>query len=124
MENSGGLYFSKWRNGKYLEPKLIFRNQDYPDAVFGPVIAPKGDYLLFARIHPRGSKNPRIFSIYIAFRKSENDWTEPVELGEKLKMDGNQPRISPDGKFIFYLDNEGSCFWVSAKIIKELRPKE
>jgi hypothetical protein len=38
-----------------LEPELIFSNKDYGDALFGPAISPKGDYLLFTRIHPRGS---------------------------------------------------------------------
>jgi hypothetical protein len=47
-----------------------------------------------------------------------------VELGEKLKMDGNPSRISPDGRIIFFIDNDGYCYWVSTKIIEELRPKE
>ena len=123
-ENTGGIYFSKYQNGKYLEPVLIFKNSVLDEAVFGPAISPKGDYILFARIHPRGSKNPRIFSIYISFRKSENNWTPPKDLGEILNMDGNQPRISPDGKYIFYVGNDGMSYWVDAKIIKELRAED
>jgi len=121
-ENTGGIYFSAYKNGKYKEPQLIFSNQKFGDAVFGPAISPRGDYILFARIHPRGSTNPRIFSIYISFRTSENGWTEPKELGEKLKMDGNQPRIGPDGRYIFFVRTDGMAFWVSAKVIEELRP--
>jgi Tol biopolymer transport system component len=123
-ENSGGIYFSKYQEGKYLEPVLIFKNIELNEAVFGPAISPMGDYILFARIHPRGSTNPRIFSIYISFRKSEYAWTEPKELGEKLKMDGNQPRISPDGRYIFFIGNDGMSYWVDAKIIDEFRPKD
>lgn len=121
-EYSGGIYFSKYHNGKYTEPLLIFSNNEFNEAVFGPAISPKGDYLLFARIHPRGSKNPRIFSIYISFCKSENDWTIPKDLGEILNMDGNQPRISPDGKYIFFVGNDGMSYWVSASIIEKWRP--
>jgi len=79
-------------------------------------------YILFARIHPRGSTNLRIFSIYISFKNKDNSWTEPKELGEKLNMDGNQSRISPDGKYFFFVGNDGMSYWVSAKIIEELRP--
>ena len=123
-EHTGGIYFSKYNNSKYLEPVLIFSNNEFNDAVFGPAISPKGDYILFARIHSRASKNPRIFSIYISFRKSENDWTTPKDLGEILNMDGNQPRISPDGKYIFFVGSDGMSYWVSASIIEEWRPKE
>ncbi len=103
---------------------MIFKNTVLSDAVFGPAISPDGSYILFARIHPRGSTNPRIFSIYISFKNIDNSWTEPRDLGERLKMDGNQPRISPDGKYIFFIGNDGLSYWVSAKIIEELRPKE
>jgi hypothetical protein len=123
-ENTGGIYYSKFDNEKYLEPVLIFRNTVLDDAVFGPAISPDGGYILFARIHPRGSTNPRIFSIYISFRNKDNSWTEPKDLGERLKMDGNQPRISPDGKYIFFIGNDGLSYWVSAKIIEEFRPKK
>ena len=84
---------------------MIFSNNDFEEAVFGPAISPEGDYLLFARIHPRGSKNPRIFSIYISFQKSENKWSVPRDLGEISNMDANQPRISPDNKYIFFVGN-------------------
>ena len=124
IENSGGIYCSKFVNGKYWEPELIFSNQQYGEAVFGPAISPDGSYILFARVHPRGSTNPRIFSIYICFQVGEDGWTKPLELGEKLNMDGNQPRISPDGKYIFFVGNDSQAYWVDAKIIEEFKPKE
>jgi len=38
------------------------------------------------------------------------------------------PSISPDGKYLFFTRNKGSeisdFYWVSAKIIEELKPKE
>ena len=123
-ENSGGIYFSKYDNGKYKEPVLIFSNNKYEEAVFGPAISPGGEYILFARIHPRSSEYPRMFSIYISFRKSENEWTAPKDLGEVLNMDANQPRISPDNKYIFFVGNDGMSYWVSAAIIEQWRPED
>jgi len=122
VENSGGIYFSKFVEGRYQEPVLIFGNAKYGEAVFGPVISPENDYLVFARVHPRGSTNPRIFSLYISFGKGEDDWSEPAELGEKLNMDGNQPRISPDGKYLFFVGNDSRAYWVDARIIEQFRP--
>jgi len=123
-ETPDGILYSHFENGKYQEPVLLFSSLQFGVAVFGPAISPEGDYILFTRVHPRGSENPRIFSIYLSFRKGENTWTEPVELGEKLDMDANQPRISPDGKFIFFIGNDGYTYWVSSRIIDELRPAQ
>ena len=50
-------------------------------------------------------------------QNKKNEWSEPLELGEKLNMDGNQPRVSPDGEFIFFVGNNVLSYWVSAKII-------
>lgn len=122
VENSGGIYFSQKLEGQYQEPELIISNMNYGEAVFGPAISPDNKYLLFARVHPRGSTNPRIFSIYISFRKEGNTWTEPQELGEKLDMDGNQPRISPDGKYIFFVGNDSQSYWVDSKIVESYKP--
>ena len=121
VPNSGGIYYSKFDNGRYQEPQLIFSNEKYGEAIFGPVISPKNNYVIFARIHPRGSTNPHIFSIYISFRKGEDDWSEPQQLGEKFDTDSNQPRISPDGKYIFFVSNESKAYWVDAEIIEKFR---
>lgn len=120
-ENAGGIYFSAFINGKYQEPELIFSNEEYGEYVFGPAVSPDNSYLLFARIHPRESTNPRIFSIYISFRNADTTWTNPQELGEKLNMDGNQPRISPDGKLIFFIGNDSQPYWVDAKVIDSFK---
>jgi hypothetical protein len=120
QENTGGIYVARHLDGKYQEPELVFSNQELDEAVFAPAIAPNKEYILFARIHPRGSTNPRIFSIYISFAEAGNAWSEPIELGALLNMDGNQPRISPDGKFIFFVGNDGMSNWVSSEIIEEL----
>lgn len=123
VENTGGIYFAKYLDGKYLEPVPIFKDVEISDYVFGPAISPKNDYILFTRVHPRGYNNPRIFSIYVSFLEEGNVWSKPIELGEKLNMDSNQPRISPDGEFIFFVGNDGMSYWISSSIINELKIK-
>ncbi|RLD55259.1 MAG: hypothetical protein DRI97_09860 [Bacteroidetes bacterium] len=118
IENTGGIYCSSYEKGSFIEPVLLFSNQDYGDAVFGPAVSPSADYLLFARIHPRGSTNPRIFSIYVSFRNDESYWEKPMDLGGLLLMDANQPRISPDGKYIFFVGNDGFSYWVDSRILE------
>jgi Tol biopolymer transport system component len=60
--------------------------------------------------------------MYVSFKNKDDSWTEPYDLGDILKMDANQPSISPDGKYIFFISN-GQTFWVDTKIIEELKPK-
>jgi hypothetical protein len=122
-EKSGGIYLAKCQNGKYQEPELIFSNESFKDAVFGPAISPQGDCILFTRLHPRESENHRVMSIYASFRSKDGGWSEPRELGELLNMEGNQVRISPDDKYIFFVRNDGLSYWVSAKLVERLRPK-
>jgi hypothetical protein len=117
----GGIYCARYLNGKYLEPELIISNEVYPDFVFGPTISPKGDYLLFTRLHSRESKNPRVMSIYVTFRDKSGVWREPQEFGQLINMEGNQVRISPDGKYIFFIRNDGICWWVEADVVDSLR---
>ena len=123
-DQTGGIYYAPFVNGNYLEPRLIFSDEKLRDYVFGPAISPDGDFLVFTRVLPRGLASPRIFSIHVSFRTDENEWTEPQDLGEKLEMDSNQPRISPDGKFLFFVSNDRLAYWVDAKIIEEFRPKK
>lgn len=119
-KNTSGIYFSRYDDGTYIEPELVFSNKDLPDHIFGPAISPEGDYMIFTRVHPRGFANPRIFSLYISFRINDQ-WSTPEELGKKLQMDGNQVRITHDGKYIFYL-NKAQPYWISTDIIESFRP--
>jgi hypothetical protein len=36
---------------------------------------------------------------------------------------GSQPVVTPDGKYLFYYAG-GKFYWVNAKIIEEIKPKE
>ncbi len=56
------------------------------------------------------------FSLFVSFKGSNNQWTEPVDLGEKLNMGADQSRITPDGKYIFFIAN-GNSYWIDAGII-------
>jgi hypothetical protein len=66
--------------------------------------------------------------IFVSFIKSQDGkWTEPVDLNDKYGIKGMCPMVTKDGKYLFYLDyvnSRSQPFWVSARFIEELRPKE
>jgi hypothetical protein len=91
--------------------------------------------------------------IYISFKGKENEWLEPVNMGDKINSSFHEvaPYVSPDGQYLFFCsfrpnfppcgenrltfkeiqklldgpgNGRGDIYWVSAKIIEDLRPKE
>ncbi len=126
-------------------------NSENTDAT--PFIAPDESYLIFAS---QGRDDAvGIMDLYISFKKEEGNWTRAKNLGEPVNIPGHIsrfPRVSPDGKYLFYwcnikndqLDNgqlstveeavrsynpwrpengkDGDIYWVSIKIIDKYRP--
>ena len=92
-----------------------------------PYIAPDENFLIFASEKRKDGFGE--LDLYIRFKKADGTWTDPVNMGPTINTssDENCPMISPDGQYIFFLSfKSGKChpYWVSAKIIDKLRPKE
>ena len=85
-----------------------------------PHIAPDESYMVFTRFDQTDVKNTGIF---ISYRDKSGDWLPAVmaEGGTKEKG-GLSPRISPDGRYLFYVN--GGLFWMPAGFIEALRPNE
>jgi hypothetical protein len=91
--------------------------------------------------------------LFISFMKDNGNWTKAINMGEKINSSDWEfcPTVSPDGKYLFFtsnrrlhkpyseisltydkklkiLDSPGNgsadIYWVDAKIIDELKPKE
>lgn len=64
------------------------------------------------------------FRLFISFLKSAGDWTEATDMSEILKSAGGiNARISPDGKYVFFVGSESQAYWIDAGIIEKLKPK-
>ena len=104
-----GTYYSRLVNTEYTAPTRMGPAINTGRATT-PYIAPDESYIVFARMEDG--------QFYVSFCSKEGDWQPPVRLGERLQ--GVCPRVSPDGKYLFYL-GEG-IVWVDAKTIEALRP--
>ena len=92
-----------------------------------PFIAPDESYLIFDS-QREGDEHG---GLYISFNLGGDSWSKAINLSEKLHSAKNAhdwyATISPDGKNLFFSSGErgrSDIYWVSAKIIEELRPKE
>jgi Tol biopolymer transport system component len=121
-KNKGGIgdiYYSKMVKGEYTKPVDIGSSINTPATETCPHIAPDESYIVFTRFDETNVKNTGIF---ISYKDKSGEWLPAVlaEGGTKEKG-GLSPRISPDGKYLFYVN--GGMWWMPAKFIEELRPK-
>lgn len=139
MDHAGSVYLGSdnifcagFVNGKYLAPKrlpapvneLYTEKDKYRAGDIDPFISPAGDYLIYARF--------QLGALLISFKQKDGSWSEPRNLSEKLQTEGNDKaaKVTPDGKYLFFQSvRRGSgasrgLYWVDARIIDELRPKD
>jgi putative intracellular protease/amidase len=141
FENDGTLYFTNSRpreirtarlqNGEYTDFVRLPDEVNYLRDVAHPAVAPDGSYIIVDSCY---LENDRLVgSLYLSFRKADGSWTTAVSMKETLKATDADiyasARVTPDCKYIFFERYEretdkADLYWVSSKIIEELRPKE
>jgi Tol biopolymer transport system component len=116
----GDIYYSKLVNGEYKKPVSIGAAINTPATETCPHIAPDESYIVFTRFDETNVKNTGIF---ISYKDKSGHWLPAVMAeGGTKKKGGLSPRISPDGKYLFYVN--GGMWWMPAKFIEELKPEE
>lgn len=107
------IYYSKFVNGAYEEPKNLGDIINTPGADHTPFIAADESYLIYV--------SSRKF--HISYRNGDGTWMEPIGLGQKINSLRGAlcPAVTPDGKYMFFISG-GDIYWVSAKIIESLKP--
>lgn len=118
----GIIVYSIFNNNQYTQACIVGGgvNTRYSEA--HPYIAPDESYIILDSDRPGGYTKT---DLYICYKLSNNLWSDAINLGEKINAKGNTgfACISPDKKYLFFsLNND--IYWVSAKIIDDLKPKE
>ncbi|NJO89026.1 MAG: hypothetical protein HC831_08780 [Chloroflexia bacterium] len=96
------LFTAEYKNNKWQNPvPLHFNNSEY--SVGHASLTPNADTMYFASDMPGGFGGVDIYRI---FRKADGNWTDPVNLGEKINTEGDEmfPFVHPDG-LLFYSSN-------------------
>jgi len=120
------IYRAKLTNGNYQEPENLGDSINSESMEVSPYIAPDESYLLFSSMRSDGYGD---FDLYVSYKKEDGTWIKAKNLGEKINSSARDdaPVVSPDGKFLFFMSRRngiGEFFWVDAKIIEDLKPKE
>ena len=117
------IYKSVYSKGKYMKPENLGKLFNTKESDAMPFISHDESFLLFASAGRKDCYGKT--DLYVSFKKKNGSWTEPVNFGPNINSANHEicPVISPDKKFLFFLSGE-NVYWVDAKIIDELRPKE
>lgn len=124
------IHFSKFTDGRYSTPVNLGKsiNTEYTEGDVS--VAPDESYLVVA-CWDRPDNNGDC-DLYVSFNNRDGSWTPLKNIGEPINKEHieNNPMISPGGKYIFYMSMDVSSkvakcssYWVSAKIIEDLKPK-
>jgi len=124
------IRYSRLKNGKHEEPKALPKAINTGTFLSHPFIAADESYLLFDAEREDGYGSS---DIHISFKQKDGTWGNGINLGDKINTSAWEASasITPDGKYLFFSRNVGSddfenvdIFWVDAKIIETLRPKQ
>jgi hypothetical protein len=131
-DSTGGwnwsVYVRELVSGKYQESKLLEGGINDDVINWCPWISPDESYIIWSS-HREGNFGNG--DLYISFKNKNGSWSTPINMGNRINTEGQErfPSVSPDGKYLFFARHKDSItysdfYWVSAKIIEELKPKE
>ncbi|TFG76457.1 MAG: hypothetical protein E4H23_09585 [Chrysiogenales bacterium] len=110
-----GIIRFKYSAGKYLAVERL------PSLTgVGPFIFPDESYIIFSK----RSQETNSMDLFISFQQKDGVWSNAFSLGKEINtqaLEGNS-FVTADGKYLFF-SRKFDIFWVSAKIIEDLRPQ-
>jgi Tol biopolymer transport system component len=124
-----GIYRCRLENGRYAKPENLGPAINTPDAVeVEPCLPPDERFIVYYSAGGPGNMTPGqlLGDLYVSFRQSNGEWTTGRNLGVMVNStaEENWPRLSPDGKYLFFCSNRDSenhfpdIFWISAAVIR------
>jgi hypothetical protein len=124
------IYRARSINGKYADVENLGEVINTPGQDLDPAIAPDESFLIFLSNRP--NNGPTDYDLFIAFRDSDDNWSEPQGLYPLVGNNAGLPGISADGKYFFFTrydkiggTNDGEligmdAYWVSTKALRQL----
>lgn len=121
------LRYSRLVNGVREAPKPLPKEINTGQYNAHPFIAPDESYIIWD-----GQRNSEVRNadLFISFKKPDGSWGEALKFGNSINTSSSEfaAFVTPDGRHLFFNRNMGpgntDTFWVDAKIIETLRPKQ
>ncbi len=119
------LYRCRLINEKYSQVENLGKMVNTKYSEFDLFISPDETYLIFCSDRPGAHKG---VDLYISFRRKNEKWSEPVNLGKRINsVGGGCPFVTGDGKYFFFTGDGNKVgsdiYWMEASFIEEIRLK-
>lgn len=109
------VFVSRYVNGAFTETEKLGNAYNSNGPELAIVFGPREEYMLTAVLNAQHSAS----ELCVSYRKADGTWTERVKTPYEC---GGFLALSPDGKYLFFL-NEAIC-WVSTSFVEALRLKQ
>jgi hypothetical protein len=120
VAGNGNIYASgiirlKFIDGKYQAPEQLRP----PIKGYHPFISADESFMIFDN-RPMIEGNPA--DLFITFRNSNDTWTDPVRLGDKINTSALETNafVTADGKYMFFT-RKYDVYWVKADFIGKIK---
>jgi hypothetical protein len=118
----GDICYSRRVDGVYTTPVAMGSAINTRHTETCPYIAPDESYIIFNRFDHTVMENS---GIYISFRDKSDGWLPAVmAVGGSPDKGGVSPKVSPEGKYLFFANGSDGVWWMPAGMIDELRPRD
>ncbi len=121
------LHRARYINRKFEKPEKLDEGVNSENGEYNAFIAPDESYIIFTSFRPGDSFGEG--DLFISFRKADGTWTPAMNMGPGINSFARDycPSVSPDGQYFFFSSRRygtEDIFWVDAKIVENLKPKE
>jgi Tol biopolymer transport system component len=131
MSAEGNLFFDSrdiykidFAEGTEHEPVRVSQAINSDHTELHPCVAPDERFLVFYSSRP-GHFGSGGGDLHISFKDEDGNWQQAINLGEKFNkghLSTSFPRLSPDGKYLFFLKLvsmpwEAEVYWVSTEAL-------
>jgi Tol biopolymer transport system component len=123
------IWYAELEDGQYAEAQVLPGGVNDLHDVAHPAITPDGSYIVVDATEVRDGRLVGTY-LHVSFRQPDGSWSDAVSLREALGASDSDvhamPRISPDGRYLFFEQYEraldkSDIYWVSIEVIEELR---
>lgn len=118
-----GLYLAeKTGENEYARPGMLRNGINSTTSDWNSYIAPDEDYYIFSSMRIQNDYG----ELFITYKQSNGAWSTPANMGNKINTSEQEkyPVVTPDGKYLFFMRSwadKDSLYWISSKIIEDLR---
>ena len=100
------IYRSRFIDGNYSEPELLPEQINAGRSRFNAWISPDESFIIIPIFGMQDSYGATDY--YVSFHNKEDQWSEPINLGNKINTKSRweySASISPDGKYLFFMSS-------------------